>query len=67
MEEQGSRGGRREEGRDGGRRGRGKKGKGRYIPVTSYTFSSTMMYIPFEASLCEATSATVKVLDILEV
>jgi len=33
--------------------------------VTSYTPSSTMMYIPASASLCDATSAMLKVLDIL--
>lgn len=44
---------------------RDKKGKGKYEPVTSYTFSSTMIYIPVPASLCAATSATEKVFDIL--
>lgn len=35
--------------------------------MTSYTFSSTMMYIPLSASLCVATSAAEKVFDMLTV
>jgi len=33
------------------------------VLVTSYTFSSTIMYIPFSASLYSATSATVNCFD----
>ena len=33
--------------------------------MTSYTFSSTIIYIPLSASLCAATSATENVFDIL--
>ena len=39
----------------------------RYVLVTSYTFSSTMMYMPFSASLCSATSATVNCFDMFAV
>ena len=35
------------------------------LPVTSYTFSSTMMYMPESASLCDETSATEKDLDMI--
>lgn len=46
---------------------RGEKKEKRYVLVTSYTFSSTMMYIPFSASLCSATSATVNCFDMFAV
>ena len=49
-------------GRSGGKRRRGREGE--IVPVTSYTPSSTMMYIPESASLCDATSATVNCWDI---
>lgn len=42
------------------------KGGVENILVTSYTFSSMMMYMPFSASLWAATSEREKVLDILE-
>jgi hypothetical protein len=41
------------------------EGGGLDVLVTSYTELSTMMYIPELASLWDATSATEKVLDIL--
>lgn len=44
---------------------RRRRGKGGDKPVTSYTLSSIIMYMPFSASLCVATSATEKVFDIL--
>lgn len=39
---------------------------GRDILVTSYTFVSTMIYMPAAASLCVATSAGVKDLDMID-
>jgi hypothetical protein len=36
----------------------------REVPVTSYTFSSIIMYIPFSASLCSDTWAGVNDFDI---
>jgi hypothetical protein len=55
--------------KEGGRWVREKGGEGKRewenVPVTSYTFSSTIIYIPLSASLCAATSATENVFDIL--
>lgn len=38
-----------------------------YEPVTLYTFSSIIMYIPFSASLCSATSDLVNCFDIFAI
>lgn len=50
---------------EGGKDGLGEEESQGAVPVTSYTFSSTIIYIPEPASLCDATSATEKVFDIL--